>query len=268
MVLYSSWVVARCSSCNRLHCLFGSAKSVRRLSGLLRSFCIYRENSMLRMLNSLSSSPRRFCRTTLCGVLSTWCHTMSFCMIHWRTVVTVSFDGIRAFPDGPFFEHLFRLVIHFCRSEGPCFTPRLLFFLITYPGIEVTSRLFWLDSARNSHFFHSCNRLDTFPRNALQSGHCCLEEFPQSSKISVLLSRRSSPAILCWTCRSSASGSGPEWMMLYESMLTKKEEDIASVKPVAKARPRQKPTVNVDFSFYSCSWKDMDRHWNTTFTRP
>ena len=30
-----------------------------------------------------------------------------------------------------------------------------------------------------------------------------------------------------------------------ESMLTKKEEDIASEKPVAKARPRQKPTVTL-----------------------
>ena len=30
-----------------------------------------------------------------------------------------------------------------------------------------------------------------------------------------------------------------------ESMLTTKEEDIASVKPIAKARPRQKPTVTL-----------------------
>ena len=30
-----------------------------------------------------------------------------------------------------------------------------------------------------------------------------------------------------------------------ESMLTKKEEDTASVKPIAKARPRQKPTVTL-----------------------
>ena len=30
-----------------------------------------------------------------------------------------------------------------------------------------------------------------------------------------------------------------------ESMLTKEEEDIASVKPIAKARPRQKPTVTL-----------------------
>ena len=30
-----------------------------------------------------------------------------------------------------------------------------------------------------------------------------------------------------------------------ESMLTKEEEDIASVKPIAKARPRQKTTVTL-----------------------
>ena len=30
-----------------------------------------------------------------------------------------------------------------------------------------------------------------------------------------------------------------------ESMLTKEEEDIASEKPTAKARPRQKPTVTL-----------------------
>ena len=30
-----------------------------------------------------------------------------------------------------------------------------------------------------------------------------------------------------------------------ESMLTKEEEDIASVKPIAKARPRQKPAVTL-----------------------
>ena len=40
-----------------------------------------------------------------------------------------------------------------------------------------------------------------------------------------------------------------------ESMLTTKEEDIASVKPIAEARPRQKPTVTLTLRFFSCSWK-------------
>ena len=43
-----------------------------------------------------------------------------------------------------------------------------------------------------------------------------------------------------------------------ESMPTEKEEDIVSVKGSAEPRPRQKPTVFIDFRF---------RHWNTTITR-
>ena len=42
-----------------------------------------------------------------------------------------------------------------------------------------------------------------------------------------------------------------------ESMLTKKEEDIASVKPIAKARPRQKPTVTLT----SVSIPVLEREW-------
>ena len=38
------------------------------------------------------------------------------------------------------------------------------------------------------------------------------------------------------------------------------------MKTIVKARPRQKLS-NVDFRFYSCSWKEMDRKWNTTITR-
>ena len=42
-----------------------------------------------------------------------------------------------------FLKHLLRMKYIFCLSEAPCLAPRLLFFLITCPGIEVTSRLFW-----------------------------------------------------------------------------------------------------------------------------
>ena len=44
------------------------------------------------------------------------------------------------------FQHLFRLVVHLLSFTSPCLTPRLPFFLITCPGIEVTSRLFWSNS--------------------------------------------------------------------------------------------------------------------------
>ena len=42
-----------------------------------------------------------------------------------------------------------------------------------------------------------------------------------------------------------------------EWMLTKKEEDVASGKPIAKARPRQKPTVTLT----SASIPDLERKW-------
>ena len=46
-----------------------------------------------------------------------------------------------------------------------------------------------------------------------------------------------------------------------ESMLTKKEEDIASGKPIAKARPRQKPTVtstSISITVLEKKWIDIE----------
>ena len=46
-----------------------------------------------------------------------------------------------------------------------------------------------------------------------------------------------------------------------ESMLTKKEEDLASGKPMAKARPRQKPTVtltSVSITVLEKKWIDIE----------
>ena len=46
-----------------------------------------------------------------------------------------------------------------------------------------------------------------------------------------------------------------------ESMLTKKEEDIASVKPIDKGRPRQKPTVtstSVSIPVLERKWVDIE----------
>ena len=48
-----------------------------------------------------------------------------------------------------------------------------------------------------------------------------------------------------------------------ESMLTKEKEDIASVKPIAKARPRQKPAVTLT----SVSIPVRDRKWIDIETR-
>ena len=48
-----------------------------------------------------------------------------------------------------------------------------------------------------------------------------------------------------------------------ESMLTSKEEDTASEKPIAKARPRQKPTVtltSVSIPVRERKWIDIEAH--------
>ena len=84
-----------------------------------------------------------------------------------------------------------------------------------------------------------------------------------------------SRAIQCWSSSSFSvltrhriMGKNCERRGWYvtESMPTAKEEDTASGKAIAKARPRQKPTVTLT-SIFSCSWLEMDRHWNTTITR-
>ena len=75
---------------------------------LPRSFCIYRENPMLRILNSLRSC--RDVDVLLHGdsvvqhhvVLSTRWLIMTVCILRRRTIVKLSLDGVRAFPVGPF----------------------------------------------------------------------------------------------------------------------------------------------------------------------
>ena len=76
-----------------------------------------------------------------------------------------------------------------CRSEGPCLAPRLLFFLITWPGIDTTSLLLlstsysFLDILK--HHPHEQQTM-LASQHLLHSGHCCFEDVSQSSKISVL----------------------------------------------------------------------------------
>ena len=45
-----------------------------------------------------------------------------------------------------------------------------------------------------------------------------------------------------------------------ESMLTKEEEKKASVKPIAQARPRQKPTITLTSVSIPVRDRKMDRH--------
>ena len=51
-----------------------------------------------------------------------------------------------------------------------------------------------------------------------------------------------------------------------ESMLTAKEEDISFGETHCKSKTETEAHSDVDFSFYYCYWKEMDRYWNTTIT--
>ena len=52
-----------------------------------------------------------------------------------------------------------------------------------------------------------------------------------------------------------------------ESMPTAKEEEISFGEIHCQSKTKTEAYSNVDFNFYSWSWKEMDRHWNTTITR-
>ena len=52
-----------------------------------------------------------------------------------------------------------------------------------------------------------------------------------------------------------------------ESMLTKEEVDIVSGETIAKSKTKVKANSNAYGRLHSCSWKKMDRHWNTTIKR-
>ena len=106
---------------------------------------------------------------------------MTFCTLRRRTIVKVSLDGVCAsvsLGNTSFVFQKVRASLHdWC------------FFLITNPGIEVTSRLFCSNSVGLRGDFIFLPQLQQIIPNSqqvLQSGDCCLDEFSQSSKISVL----------------------------------------------------------------------------------
>ena len=141
---------------------------------------------------------------------------MYFCTFHWRTIVKVSLDGVRANSDVPFSASVspgctffvvqkLRAWLHGCCSSHSRFqgwrrswSARTLFV-----------------SAKISYVFHSCNRLYLIPSRYCSRDIVVGKNFRQVRRSRCCSSRRSSPAILCWTCWSSASGSSPEWMILY-----------------------------------------------------
>ena len=89
-----------------------------------------------------------------------------------------------------FLKHLLRMEVHLLPFRSTVLDSKAsVFFFITYPGIEVTSRLFWWNSVglrEDFMFLPQLQQIIPNSQQALQSGHCCLEEFSQISKISVL----------------------------------------------------------------------------------
>ena len=137
----------------------------------------------------------------LCGVLSTRCQTVTFCILSRRTIVKVSLDGVSAFADVPFSASV---------SLGSAFFvfPKVRAWLHDCCSSEShIQRLRWrhgcsgrtlLDSAKISYFFNNCNRLFLFP-----SRHCKTLLFGSASQ-------RSNLPILYWTWWSCAPGWNPE----------------------------------------------------------
>ena len=190
---------------------------------LLRSFCIYCENPMLRILNSFSSCSdadvllQGASVVQHCVFLSTRCHTTNFCTIHWRTIVKVSLDGVRAFADGPclasvspgstfFYVQKVRAWLHDCCSSW-----------------QHSQGLRWrhgcsgrtpLVSAKTSYFFHSCNWWSRFPSRYCTQDIAVWRNFRKVRRSLCCSCQRVNPVILCWTCWSSASGSSHEGRIL------------------------------------------------------
>ena len=70
---------------------------------------------------------------------------MTFGILLVRTTLQVSSDGYHVFLSCFLEQISFALKIMICLSDAPCFGPRLEFFLMTKPGIEVKSQLaFWV----------------------------------------------------------------------------------------------------------------------------
>ena len=140
------------------------------------------------LLRIRSVSPRRFCHTAFCVFLSTRWLTTNLCTIRWRTIVQVSLGGVRAFSDGPFCNISLTSWYIRCRSEGPCLAPRLLFFIITCPGIEVT----WLFCSNSVGlcddfiFLPQLQQIFRFPNRHCSQDIVVWKSFRKSSKISVL----------------------------------------------------------------------------------
>ena len=161
------------------------------------AFCTIRENPMLRILNSFSSCSDVDVLLHADSVvqhyvvffppdgwqwLSVFFVAVPSWKYRWVASVLSSLSGL--------WKLLFRLVVHllsFRRFVLGSTTAVLL--------SNVSGDLRWrgscsartpLDSAKISHFFPQLQQIKPISQYVLHSRHCCLEEFSQKSKISVL----------------------------------------------------------------------------------
>ena len=116
------------------------------------------------------------------------------------------------------FRHLSRLVVHLLSFRRTVLHSMIAVFLLTYPGVEVTSRLFQSNSVGlrvDFIFLRLLQWIFRFPSRYCSQDVAVWKNFRKVRRSRCCSSRGSSLAILCWTCWSSASGSNPEWTILY-----------------------------------------------------
>ena len=177
MVRYSSWVLARCSSCNRLHSLFAWAKSGRWLSGcwgpsalIVRIQCFE-----FWILSAFVATWRCFSKAILSyNIMCFSLHPMAYNEFLYDSLVyhRESIVGWRpCFLLTGLCQHLFRLVVHSLSFRRSVLGSTIVVLLnhISRDCGDVTLFLVELcwTSAKISFLFHSCNGLYLFP-----SRHC------------------------------------------------------------------------------------------------
>ena len=153
MALYSSWVLAKCSSCIRLHSLFAWAKSGRWLNDcwvLPSAFIVRIQCFEFWILSALVAVLMCF-STAILSYNIMWCSfqpmvTTNLCSLLRRIIVKESLDGVRVFPVGPLSAFVSPGNTSFVFQKVRASLHDCCLFLITHPGIEVTSRLFWSNS--------------------------------------------------------------------------------------------------------------------------
>ena len=174
----------------------------RKLSSSFRICCktpIIRNLIFQLSLLCRCASPKRSCCTTSCVFLSTRENIGAFADVPCSACVL---------PGSTFF------VVQKLRAE-------LHVFCFSWSRIQGSrwrhgcSGRTLLDSAKTSYFFHSCNRFDLFPSKHCSQDIAVWKFFPKDRRSRCCSCRRSNPAILCWTCWSSASGSSPEGRIPY-----------------------------------------------------